>query len=369
MLHFRGPLLRELIKRGYDVHCVVPRTGTDEVRDGQVHIDGLRSLGAHVHTIPLARNSVSALTDLATLRHIRRLIRTLHPIAVVSYMMKPAIYGTMAAVLAGLPRRYIMLDGLGFAFIAEVTGERPLRTALLARRLLTVAIRLARHVIFLNNDDPKLLQRLNVIGKDKPFSVVGGTGLDLSHYGQTPVDPASRTVLMISRLLRDKGIREFAAAAAIVRARIPAARFVLIGEADEGPGSVSLAEVQGWSDVEYLGALSDIRPSIAASLICALPSYAEGRPRTVMEAMAGGRACVVTDTRGCRDCVTDGVEGALVPVKDVEALAEALSAYLVHPQKAVEHGIAARHRAEREFNQHIVIAQTLSALDLPPLVT
>jgi glycosyltransferase involved in cell wall biosynthesis len=157
---------------------------------------------------------------------------------------------------------------------------------------------------------------------------------------------------MIARLLVDKGVREYAAAAHQVRSRHPEAEFRLVGWLDENPACIRQAELDAWTasgDIQFLGRLDDVRPALAECAVYVLPSYREGMPQTVLEALASGRAVITTDAPGCRESITDGVEGLLVPVRDARALAQAMERFITAPEPAQAMGTAARLRAETVF--------------------
>lgn len=359
---FRLPLIKRLIAQGNETHILVPTERHGLLSGYDEQIATLRTCGAVVHEYALQRTGTSALQDLRSLAALYRAIKNIRPDVVITNMMKPVIYGTLAAWAAGVPRRYAMLDGLGVAF-ADHGQHRAV--ARVAKFLLGRALARAQHLILLNNDDPATLRREGVIGTDYPITVVAGTGIDLTHYDVSPVDRGSRTFVMIARLIREKGVREYAAAATIVREKWADASFQLIGEVDGNPGGITMDEVQAWRAIDYLGPQRDVRPFIRSALALVLPSYyGEGRPRTVMEAMSMGRPAVVADNQGSRDCVIDKVNGLVVAPRDATALAHALIEYLEHPESAAAHGVAGRRLAESDYEENAVVTRTLSSLGL-----
>ncbi|WP_431777431.1 glycosyltransferase [Ottowia caeni] len=187
--------------------------------------------------------------------------------------------------------------------------------------------------------------------------MVNGSGVDVSAFSVVPLPEARIQFLLIARLLGAKGVREYAQAAKLVRAHHPASRFVLVGFIDDNPDSISQSELDSWvadGTLEFLGQLSDVRPAIAASSVYVLPSYREGTPRTVLEAMAMGRAIITTDTPGCRETVLDGDNGYLVPVKSVDALVQAMSRFVEDPGLAARMGARSRQLAEDKYDVHKV---------------
>jgi glycosyltransferase involved in cell wall biosynthesis len=168
--------------------------------------------------------------------------------------------------------------------------------------------------------------------------------------------------LLIGRLLGDKGVREYAQAAQAVRRQYPDVQFTLVGMIDSNPNSIAQAELDAWvadGRLTFLGSMADVRPAIAASSVYVLPSYREGTPRTVLEAMAMGRTIITTDAPGCRETVVDGDNGFLVPVKSVEALVQAMVRFIQDPALAPRMGARSRQIAEAKYDVHQVNAVML----------
>src|SRR6185369_10911720 len=206
-----------------------------------------------------------------------------------------------------------------------------------------------------------------ILGNRTPSFVVNGSGIDVDSFAVAPLPPGPQRFLLIARLLGDKGVREYAQAARRVRSLHPAVRFVLVGWIDENPDAIRQSELDVWvadGTVEYLGRLSDVRDAIAACTVYVLPSYREGTPRTVLEAMAMGRAVITTDAPGCRETVIDGQNGFLVPVKSVVALAEAMLKFIDDPSLAPQMGAHSRQVAEEKYDVHKVNALMLNKMGI-----
>jgi glycosyltransferase involved in cell wall biosynthesis len=195
--------------------------------------------------------------------------------------------------------------------------------------------------------------------------VVNGSGVDTVQFAQI-AQPSGAIFLVLSRLLMDKGICEFAAAARIVRHQFPKARFQILGAMDPSPNAIGASEVESWKDfgVEYLGVTTDVRPFIAAASVVVLPSYREGTPRSVLEGMSMGRAIVTTDVPGCRETVVDGVNGFLVPSRNVEALADAMCRLAGDAPLRVRMGKEARKIAEIKYDAVAVALDTIKKAGL-----
>jgi glycosyltransferase involved in cell wall biosynthesis len=225
----------------------------------------------------------------------------------------------------------------------------------------------ASSVFFQNNDNLQTLSRAGILPSDTPTKVVAGSGVDLSHFSPAQL-PAQISVLMIARLLGDKGAREYAAAAAEIRQSRPDILFKLVGWFDEGnPDSISRSEMDSWirsGAIEYLGAAQDVRPALRNCSIYVLPSYHEGMPRSVLEALATGRPVITTDVPGCRETVAHGVNGLLVPPRNPSALADALTVLVNDPSLCERMGVASLALAQKKFDVNIVTAQMIETMDL-----
>jgi glycosyltransferase involved in cell wall biosynthesis len=268
-------------------------------------------------------------------------MKELRPDLVVTYTIKPNIWGAFAAARTGV-RSVAIVTGLGFAF-TETGGARqaasPVRqfkTALVrrvARWLCRVSTGRNALLIFQNPDDRDDFISAGCLTDRGKVRVVNGSGVDLARFQPAPL-PDAPYFLMISRILGAKGVREYARAAVEVKRTHPTARFRLVGFFDKGPDAISTSEVDGWvaQGLEYLGPSDDVRPHLADARIYVLPSYREGTPRSVLEAMAVGRAILTSDAPGCRETVVDGVNGFLIPVRDAGTLADKMRWMIENPE-------------------------------------
>lgn len=362
LLNFRGPLLDALVARGLTVHVAAPRLSTgSQVRES------LEARGLHVHDIPLQRTGMNPLADLATLWHLWRLMCRIRPAHVLGYTIKPVIYGLLAGRLAGVPQRFALITGLGYAVQEQGDGgggRKQLRSLVL--RLYGLALEGAQKVFFQNPDDEALFRSVGILRRNIPSCVVNGSGVDMARFAVSAL-PVLPRFLLIARLLGDKGVREYVEAARQVRARYPEAQFGLVGWIDENPNSIRQAELDAWvaeGVVDYLGKLDDVRPAIGACSVYVLPSYREGTPRTVLEAMAMGRAIITTDAPGCRETVVDGDNGFLVPVKAVDELAAAMVRFIEQPGLVARMGVRSRQIAAEKYDAHRVSAMMLQEMGI-----
>lgn len=360
LLHFRGSLIDDLLEAGKEVHVAVP--GLESGGDISVT---LVNKGVSVHDIPLQRTGLNPITDLRLLLSLVGLMLRHRPRFVLSYTIKPVIYGSIAAWLVGVKHRFALVTGLGYAFTGTASGKRALLRRLI-QSLYRFALKRTHRVFFQNPDDQALFRELGLLSHATPSSVVNGSGVDVAEYSVAPL-PDRPCFLLIARLLGDKGVREYAQAAQIVKAVYPEVVFRLVGWIDDNPDAITQRELDQWVDsglLEFLGRLDDVRPAISDCSVYVLPSYREGTPRTVLEAMAMGRAVITTDAPGCRETVVDGDNGFLVPVKDVNALADAMIKMVATPGLAASMGERSRRIAEEKYDVHKVNAAMLEGMGI-----
>jgi len=355
--NFRGKLLAALSNAGAELHLAAPDLLSDAAT-----LQALAALGGRRHDIPLMRTGMNPLQDGGTLLAAVRLLHQVKPTHFLGYSIKPAIYGTLAAWLAGVPRRTVLITGLGYAFSGRATGLRGMLQHML-RLLYRLALSRATCVIFQNPDDRALFIQLRLVDPSKT-AVVNGSGIPLDDFPQRPLPPPAQChFLLIARLLRDKGINEYIEAARNIRRRYPQAVFHLAGWIDSNPAAIAESDLQSWiadGVIVYHGRLADVRPVLAACHVYVLPSYREGTPRTVLEAMATGRPVITTDAPGCRETVVDGDNGFLVPIADAAALAVAMERFLDDPSLIPRMGQRSREIAQEKYDVHAVNAAMLN---------
>ena len=359
LLLFRRPLIEAIGKLGHEVLAFAPDIAPAIKTE-------LERIGATPIEIPLSRTGLNPLADLATLNALTGLFRAHRPDVVMGYTPKPSIYASLAAARAGVPRIVPMVTGLGYAFL----DGGGLKAGLIRRAMCALYARAftASHcAVFHNADDRAVLTDAGCLPASLPTRVVSGSGVDLDYFAERPM-PAldgGLTFLMIARLVRYKGIAEYCAAAAMLKTRVPEARFLLAGPEESGPAGFPVSELENAAGaVDYLGAVDDVRPLLAQAHIYVLPSYGEGMPRTVLEALATGRPIITTDARGCRETVDAGKNGRLVPARDAEALADAMETMAKQPDALAAMARESRRLAEATFDVHKVNAAMLEALGL-----
>lgn len=362
LCNFRGPLIREWVSQGIEVFALAP--DFDERSRAAVE-----ALGARPVDFRLARTSISPVRDLADLFALTRLLRGLNLDASFAYFIKPAIYGTLAARLAGIRRRFVMIEGAGYVFAdgPEAGGwrRRLLRAAVTA--MYRVALSGAEKVLFLNRDDVDLFVSQGMVRVAQTLEL-GGIGVDLEHFAPAPLADGPTACVLAARLLAHKGVAEYVEAARRIRALHPEVRFVLLGSPDLNPASIPEAQLRRWHAegvVEWQSQVEDVRPWLAGASVFVLPSwYREGVPRSIQEAMAVGRAIVTTDAPGCRDTVAQGENGFLVRPRDVDDLVAVLMRFVDDPVLARRMGSASRARAERLYDAHQVNRRILATMGI-----
>ena len=357
VLNFRGKLLEAIHQQGYEIHIIAP-----DLPSFPAEHEKLLDLGYCVHEIRMQRTGTNPVADLKTLRNTYVLIKKIKPDYVLSYTIKPVIYGTLAAWLAKVPNRFALITGLGYAFQNVEQGSKRSIFQKLVHGLYQQALSRSHKAFFQNPDDLKLFQDLKLLGSNTPAVVVNGSGVNVTDFNvlPLPLDAGQKpkiSFLLIARLLVDKGVREYAEAAKIIQQQYPHVEFNLVGWIDENPSAITQQELDQWvanKTVKYWGKLTDVRPAIAESSVYVLPSYREGTPRTVLEAMAMGRAIITTDAPGCRETVVDGDNGFLVEVKSVESLVEAMQKFINQPELIEKMGNRSREIALHKYDVHQV---------------
>lgn len=347
ILAFRGDLLKSISTRNCQVHVAAPGLNIDS-DVGRKLVD----LGFYIHSIPLKRTGMNPIRDIYFFFFLYFLMLRVKPSHVLSYTVKPVIYGTIAAWLARVKYRYAMITGLGFAF-SESSWMLGGFLKKGVRVFYMISLRYASGIIFQNKDDLNFFLEKKIVARSVGLKVVNGSGVDISYYQFRPSNHSDISFLFIARLLVDKGVREYVHAAEIIKRKFPSAKFRVAGWLDDNPNCISESELSNWiaaGVIEYLGRLEDVRPAIDQASVFVLPSYREGTPRTVLEAMSMGKAIITSDAPGCRQTVVEGVNGFLVPVKDVAALSSAMLKFFNEPSLARVMGNNSRLLAENLFD-------------------
>ena len=314
LINFRGSFIRTLVQRGYQVTCVSIENPI-EIKDD------IEMLGAQYVQVEGNRVGIGIFSGFSMIRGYKKLYENLEPDVCFLYMSKPIAFGGYAAIKSKVKHINILINGLENAYYR--TGIKDF----IVRCVMSAAYRFvskrADNVFFQNNDDMNYFVKRRILRTDNAL-VVGGSGVDMTYFQKQEL-PDEPVFLMVARLLWSKGIREYLEAVAQLKECYPQAKVMLVGGLDKNDESLSEVELNEYikkADVEYCGFAKDVRPYLKKCSVFVLPSYHEGLPRSVIEAMAVGRPIITTNVPGCRETVTDGVNGFLVPARDSDALCE-----------------------------------------------
>ena len=326
-----------------------------------IHKDELKDLGFELFPVNFSRRGLNPISEFLTALKIRKLVRRFKPDIAHNVALKPVVTGTFGELLGRQGVVINALVGMGYIFTSTDTRASVVKP-FLSRILRSLLRSKPVHVVIENPDDLNSLVNDGFV-RQSQISLIRGAGVDLNAFPFHPEVVGPVVVTLVSRILRDKGVLEFIDAASQLQTRVPEVVFQIVGEPDLGnPSSIPQREIDSWkslSNVKYLGRRSDIADILKGSHIVCLPSYREGLPKSLLEALSSGRPIITTDVPGCREVCDDGVNGLLVPARDSMALSNAIEKMAINPELRQAMGRAGRVRAESEFSNEIVCAQTL----------
>lgn len=355
LINFRGQLIKSFIENGHNVVALASNATEAEITD-------IEKLGVKYIDYPVKRNQLSILADIKTLLSFRKIFKHEKPDVILAYTIKPVIWGGIAARFLPKAKFYGLITGLGFAF-QQNTFKRYILSKLVTF-LYRFSLSRAAKVIFQNPDNLQVFVDNEIVTKDKTMRVMG-SGVDLAHYETCEPTSNQFTFLTIARLLGEKGLREYAAAAKIVKQQNSNVTFNILGPEDPSPDGIPLTEIKQWhNDIKYLGNTDDVRPYIQECNIFVLPSYHEGMPRTVLEAMSVGRPILTTNVPGCRETVIEGENGFLVDKENITQLADKMQWFIENKARWQEMADKSRKMAEEIFDVHKVNKQLLALMHL-----
>tara|TARA_R110002096_G_scaffold67332_15_gene163456 strand:+ start:499 stop:1617 length:1119 start_codon:yes stop_codon:yes gene_type:complete len=349
LVNFRGKLIQDLVNRGHEV--IGCASGEDDAIAAE-----LEAWGARYIPLNLERTGLNPIADLGSMNEMIRLFREIKPDGIFAYTIKPVVYGSIAARLAGVPRMFSMITGLGYAFMGSTRKQRIVGG--IAKLMYRTALKTNTSVFFQNEDDAALFADLGLMESEKAV-LTGGSGVDLEHYELAPIPDGPVRFLMCARILVEKGVREYFEAAQLVHQSFPEAEFGFVGPFDVGnPSAIDEKALNAMNPgglVKLHGGTDDVRPWFRECSVYVLPSYREGTPRTVLEAAAMGRPVITTDSPGgCRQTLREGETGMLVPVQDSNALADAMKWFLENPEQIPKMGEAGRNYMAERFDVKVV---------------
>lgn len=342
--NFRGDLIKKIISCGYEVIVTGPN---------QDNVEKIEELGARFVEIPMNKNGVNPLHDVKYLLALKKLFKVEKPDVTLGYTSKPVIYGSIAAKMAKVPHVAAMVTGAGYAFTAKTLKAKVIKFIMSV--LYKTAFSVADVAIFQNSDDKDQFVKEKLV-KDKKCALVNGSGVNTEKFTVAPL-PEQITFFMLSRVMYSKGIREYLSAAEIVKSNHPEVRFMLLGACEGIQDSITPDVLQDYVDrgiIEHFGETDTVADYYKQCSVYVLPSYREGTPRTVLEAMAMGRPVITTDAPGCRETVIDGKTGFLVPVKDSEAVAQKMLEFINNPELIGQMGKESLKYCKDKFDVHKV---------------
>jgi len=347
----RLPIARKALKDGFKVVVV---TNVNN------HRDIIESEGFELAPIEMSRGSVNLFSEFKTIYQIYTYCKKINPSVIHNVALKPVIYGTIVAKFIGSIKIVNAMAGLGFVFISDRIKARVIR--LFIHKLFKFLFSSNSIGLILQNKDDLSYFLDNKLVKKNQTAIIRGSGVDINKF--TPIKESTNTpiVMLASRMLWDKGVREFVSAAKILKDSSNI-RFVLVGESDhENPASISDRQLKKWNElgiVEWWGAMDNMHEVLSKACIVCLPSYREGLPKVLLEAASCGRPIIATDVPGCREIVRNGENGVLVPPYEVESIADAIKDLVNNPEKRKNMGVNGRKLVESEFSEEIVVSQTL----------
>lgn len=363
LLGFRGKLMEALLVNN-KVSVFTPKIHQDEVRDQ------LDAMGVSIYENNLDGSNVSIFSDLVYIIKLYKLIKQIKPDVFFPYTFKPVIYGSLIANYCNVNNISPMLTGLGYNFLDQNKGKSVLKK--ITQTLLKYSLK-ANHrtrLILQNKDDYQTLIQSGIISKKNKTFVVNGSGVDLTHYEYSKPKANTLSFLMIARLINAKGIKEYYEAAKLIKQKYPDVKFKLIGPYDHNVDAIHpnlYQEIKSGLVIDYLGEVDDVRPHIKDSSAVVLPSYyGEGVPRSLLEAMAMGRAIITSDSVGCKETIdlTNGHQsGFLIPIKNIQALAEKMQHFILNPSDIISFGRNGRDYAFEKFDVQKVNRHMLYILE------
>ncbi len=348
VFNFRGDLIRDMIAKGNEVYVTGPNKD---------FIDDVMALGVKKFIeVPSVKDNTSVKNDLNYLKLLKKAVKEIRPDIVFSYNIKPVIYGSMAASNGKVPHIYAMVTGLGRVYVPGGIKTKVLR--LITKMLYTNAFKACDKVIFQNGDDVDELVNNGYLPREKTV-IVNGSGVNMERFRKTEI-PEKPVFLMVSRIIKEKGILEYCEAARDLKKIYPESRCILLGGFDVSLGALQPEDIQSYREdgsIELPGEVKDPASFYEAASVFVLPSYyREGLPRTILEAMACGKPVITTDWTGCREAVKNGVNGYLVPIKDSRALVEKMTE-LCDRKKAQQMGDAAYEICKQKYEVSLINKQ------------
>ncbi len=353
--NFRGDLIKSIQKHGYDVIV----TGPD-----RENIEYVNALGVRFYEVRNNKNGTSVFKDIHYYKELKKIIKLEKPDVVLSYTVKPVIYGTLAASRIGTREINCLITGAGYTFTSRSFKARIINS--IVTFLYRKSLKKATNVIFQNKDDLKEFVDKRLVSLEKTH-IVNGSGVNLNNFYETGF-PSNITFLMISRLLYSKGVMEYLNAAKMVKEKYPNVRFILLGKYEDRmndriPKEV-IEEFVSSGVIERFDETNDVMYYYASCSVYVLPSYREGVPRTVLEALACHRPVITTNAIGCKETVINEYNGFLVDVKDYVGIFNAMTKFIEHPNLIQIYGDNSYELCKRKFDVDVVNSEMLKVMHI-----
>lgn len=353
---FRMDMMKAFIKQGHSVFALGPEH-EDEWKDKFKEHD------IEYYQVYVERNGINPIQDMKTFYEIYLFMKEEKPDKVFAYQAKTIVYGSFAAWINRKKEVYLLIAGLGSIFRGAGIKNKIVKTVMTVQYW--AACKISKKVFFQNKDDIKEFLNRGLL-TTRQVVLINGSGVNLSKFRPAPL-PEEPVFLYIGRLIRDKGVMEYLKACSIIKERFPSVRCLLVGPYDSNPSALQPGELQPYLStgvIEYFGEQNDVRPFIAMCSAFILPSYHEGTPKTVLEAMAMGRAIITSDAPGCRETVINGENGYLVEVKNIEAIANKMEYLILHPDICKEMGKKSLDLAVEKYDVNMVNQSILRTMRL-----
>lgn len=338
---FRMDMMKAFLSKGYNIYALA-----NESEDNWA--EKFEANGIKYQQIYVQRNGLNPVQDWKTLKSIKEKLKIIRPQKIFTFQAKTVIYGALAANGIGITEVYPLIAGMGSVFISSTIKSRLVRKVMVY--LYKKSMEKCPVVFFQNHDDEKIFRDCGIVNKQKVV-LLHGSGVNSDTFLPSPL-PGKVAFLCISRLIKDKGVLEYLEACKKIKAEYPDIRCLLVGPFDTNPSALKPKDLEKYTKVgiEYFGEQEDVRPYIAQSSVFVLPSYREGTPKTNLEAMSCGRAVITTDAPGCRETVTDGENGFLIPVKNTTAVCEKMKYFIENPSTIPIMGAKGRKMVEEIFD-------------------
>lgn len=349
VFNFRGDLIKDMIAKGNDVYVTGPNK--DFVED-------IMALGVKEFIeVPLIKDNTSIIGDFLYLKKLKSVMKRIQPELVFEYTIKPVIYGSIAARSCGIKKIYPMVTGLGRVYASENLKTKTVR--MVTKILYKTAFKGCKKVIFQNPDDAQQFVEGHYL-PDNKCVIVNGSGVNMKRFYRSDI-PEKPVFLMVSRIIKEKGVLDFAVAAREVKKKVPEARFIVLGGYDNSIGALKEEDVREFVEdgsIELPGEVKDPVSFYSRASVFVLPSYyREGLPRTILEGMSCGRPIITTDWTGCREPIEDGINGYLIPIKDPKALAEKMTELAINRKKVLKMSNEAYKTCKEKYAVEIVNQQ------------